>query len=46
MHKGIHKIYSSTFRRESDTIKDFAYRFKLEIEKVEDLREKKLLIFG
>ncbi|SKC66274.1 histidine phosphatase family protein [Maledivibacter halophilus] len=40
--KRIHKVYSSPFKRAVDTIKDFADRFEFEIEKVEDLRERKV----
>jgi 2,3-bisphosphoglycerate-dependent phosphoglycerate mutase len=40
--KGIHKVYSSPFKRAVDTIKDFADQFEFEIEKVEDLRERKV----
>lgn len=40
--KGIHKVYSSPFKRAVDTIKDFADRFEFKIEKIEGLRERKV----
>lgn len=42
MSRGIHKVFSSPYKRAIDTVKDFAEKSNLEIHTVHDLRERKI----
>lgn len=42
MDKNITKIYSSPYKRAIDTIKDFSEKFKLDINVIDDFRERKI----
>lgn len=40
--KDIHKIYSSPYKRSVDTVSDFAKKYNLNIELIDDFRERKI----